>query len=232
MEPISNMFSSILNNEERHKHECIVYPASKLMGHVLRVMQKYGYVGEFEFVDDGRGGKFKIQLLGSVNDPLGTLEEDLSHLPVTLARKDDGIVITTIWPRKRELGMLGTAAAHIRNMLKGVTDGYRYELKSVYAHFPVTIKADEKNKEVRIENFTGEKTPRHAKILENVKVTVKGEDVVVEGSSLASVSQTAANIQNATKIKKKDLRVFLDGIYISGKGSLKAAVEEKKGGKK
>jgi len=128
--------------------------------------------------------------------------------------------------------MLGTAAAHIRNMLKGVTDGYRYELKSVYAHFPVTIKAYEKNKEVRIENFTGEKTPRHAKILENVKVTVKGEDVIVEGSSLASVSQTAANIQNATKIKKKDLRVFLDGIYISGKGSLKGAVEEKKGGKK
>ena len=68
MEPISNMFSSILNNERRHKHECIVYPASKLMGQVLRVMQKYGYVGEFEFVDDGRGGKFKIQLLGRVND--------------------------------------------------------------------------------------------------------------------------------------------------------------------
>src|SRR5438034_1596870 len=67
MEPISNMFSSILNNERRHKHECIVYPAAKLMGQVLRVMQKYGYVGEFEFVDDGRGGKVKIQLLGRVN---------------------------------------------------------------------------------------------------------------------------------------------------------------------
>ena len=62
------MFSSLLNNEKRHKHECIVYPASKLMGHVLRVMQKYGYVGEFEFIDDGRGGKFKVQLLGRIND--------------------------------------------------------------------------------------------------------------------------------------------------------------------
>src|SRR5436305_14355111 len=68
MEPISNMFSSILNNERRHKHECIVYPASKLMGQVLRVMQKYGYEGELEFVDDGRGGKVKIQLLGRVNN--------------------------------------------------------------------------------------------------------------------------------------------------------------------
>ncbi len=68
MEPLSNMFSSLLNNEKRHKHECIVYPASSLMGKVLRVMQKYGYVGEFEFVDDGRGGKFKVQLLGRIND--------------------------------------------------------------------------------------------------------------------------------------------------------------------
>src|SRR2546429_4627380 len=141
-----------------------------------------------------------------VKGPLGSLQEDLSHLPVSINVDDNKVRLETTWPRKRELGMLGTAAAHIRNMLKGVTDGYRYELKSVYAHFPVTIKADERNKEVRIENFTGEKTPRHAKILENVKVTVKGEDVVVEGSSLASVSQTAANIQNATKIKKKDLR--------------------------
>src|SRR5947199_10847769 len=68
MEPISNMFSAILNNERRHKHDCIVYPASKLMGQVLRVMQKYGYVSECEFVDDGRGGKFQIQLLGRVNN--------------------------------------------------------------------------------------------------------------------------------------------------------------------
>jgi small subunit ribosomal protein S8 len=68
MEPLSNMLSSILNNERRHKHECVVYPVSRLLGQVLRVMQKSGYVGEFEFVDDGRGGKFKVQLLGRIND--------------------------------------------------------------------------------------------------------------------------------------------------------------------
>src|SRR5260370_1395122 len=66
--------------------------------------------------------------------------------------------------------------------------------------------------------FTGEKTPRYAKIVEGVKVVVKGEDLSVEGIDLKSVSQTAANIQDSTKIKKKDLRVFLDGIYVSGKG--------------
>jgi len=64
---LSNALSTILNNERRHKRECVVWPASKLMGNVLRVMQKNGFVGEFEFVDDGRAGKFKVQLLGRIN---------------------------------------------------------------------------------------------------------------------------------------------------------------------
>ena len=153
-----------------------------------------------------------------VKGPLGSLQEDLSHLPVSINVNDNKVQLETSWPRKREIGMLGTAAAHVRNMLKGVTQGYRYELRTVYAHFPVTVKVDEKAKVLKIENFTGEKTPRYAKILEGVKVDVKGEDLSVEGIDLKSVSQTAANIQDSTKIKKKDLRVFLDGIYVSGKG--------------
>jgi len=153
-----------------------------------------------------------------VKGPLGSLQEDLSHLPVSINVNDNKVQLETTWPRKREIGMLGTAAAHVRNMLKGVTQGYRYELRTVYAHFPVTVKVDEKAKVLKIENFTGEKTPRYAKIIEGVKVNIKGEDLSVEGIDLKSVSQTAANIQDSTKIKKKDLRVFLDGIYVSGKG--------------
>ncbi len=163
-----------------------------------------------------------------VKGPLGALEEDLSHLPVTLTLDGNEVRLQTEWPRKREIGMLGTAAAHIRNMIKGVTRGYRYDLSTVYAHFPVTVKVDEKSRRLKIENFTGEKTPRYARILEGVKVAVKGEDISVEGIDLKSVSQTAANIQDSTKIKKKDLRVFLDGIYVSGKGDLQTAVKPAK----
>ena len=163
-----------------------------------------------------------------VKGPLGSLSEDLSHLPVSLSVSQGQVQLETVWPRKREIGMLGTAAAHVRNMIKGVTTGYRYELRTVYAHFPVTVKVDEKAKALKIENFTGEKTPRWAKILDGVKVAIKGEDISVEGIDLKSVSQTAANIQDSTKIKEKDLRVFLDGIYVSGKGPLQAAGSQKK----
>jgi len=67
MDPLSNALSTILNNELRNKRECIISPASKLIGQVLRVLQRNGYVGEFEFIDDGRSGKFRVQLMGRIN---------------------------------------------------------------------------------------------------------------------------------------------------------------------
>jgi len=67
LDPLANALSTLSNNERRHKRECIVWPASKLMGQVLRVMQKNGYIGEFEYIDDERSGKFRVQLLGRIN---------------------------------------------------------------------------------------------------------------------------------------------------------------------
>ncbi|RLG91078.1 MAG: 30S ribosomal protein S8 [Candidatus Hecatellales archaeon] len=66
-DPLANCLSTIMNNEMRNKRECIVFPASKLIGNVLKVIQRHGYIGEFEFIDDGRTGKFRIQLLGRIN---------------------------------------------------------------------------------------------------------------------------------------------------------------------
>ncbi len=67
MDTLTNGLITIINNETRNKRECIISPASKLLGRVLRIMQLNGYIGEFEFIDDGRQGKFKVQLLGRIN---------------------------------------------------------------------------------------------------------------------------------------------------------------------
>ena len=67
MDTLANGLTTIMNNESRNKRECVISPASKLLGRVLRVIQLNRYIGELEFVDDGRSGKFKIQLLGRVN---------------------------------------------------------------------------------------------------------------------------------------------------------------------
>ena len=159
-----------------------------------------------QLVIDGR----KIKATG----PKRTLEEDFSHMPVHFALDGGSLRVYSEWARKREVALVGTALAHVRNMVRGVTNGYTYKLKIVYAHFPVTVKVQDKERKLTIENFTGEKTPRTVRIVGSAKVKVVSDEVHVQGSRLQDVSQTAANIQNATKIKDKDQRVFLDGIYI------------------
>ncbi|KYH38720.1 MAG: small subunit ribosomal protein S8 [Candidatus Bathyarchaeota archaeon B23] len=67
-DPLANALTTIRNHEERRKKECIISPASKLIGKVLRIMQSKGYIGEIEYIDDGRAGKFRVQLFGRIND--------------------------------------------------------------------------------------------------------------------------------------------------------------------
>ena len=146
--------------------------------------------------------------------PKGTVQEDFSHLPVQFALEGQTLRVYAPWARKREVALVGTALAHVRNMVKGVTSGFTYKLKIVYAHFPVTVKINEKEKKLTIDNFTGEKTARVVKIVGSAKVKLASDEIHVQGVSLSDVSQTAANIQFGTKIPDKDQRVFLDGIYI------------------
>jgi large subunit ribosomal protein L6 len=142
----------------------------------------------------------------------GTLTQDFSHAPISIKKNGDVILIQTGWPRKKEVAVVGTISSHVKNMILGVTKGFTYKLKIVVSHFPITVKIEDGV--VLIENFTGERSPRKAKIVGDCKVKVEGEDVVVKGIDLEDVSQTAANIEQATKIKNKDPRVFLDGIYV------------------
>lgn len=142
----------------------------------------------------------------------GTLTRDFSHAAISLACDNRSIRVWAEWPRKKEASLVGTIYSHILNMITGVEKGFSYKLKIVFSHFPISVKIQDKY--VIIENFTGERKSRKAKIIGNVKVKVQGEDITVEGLNLEDVSQTAANIEQATKVKKKDPRVFLDGVYV------------------
>lgn len=142
----------------------------------------------------------------------GELVRDFSHAPINISLDDKTVTVQASWPRKKEAALVGTVRSHIQNMIKGVTTGFTYKLKIVFSHFPLTVNVQ--GKIFTIKNFTGERSPRKAKIMGETEVIIKGEDIIVQGISLEDVSQTAANIQNATKIKSKDPRVFLDGIYV------------------
>ncbi|MEM1588863.1 MAG: 50S ribosomal protein L6 [Candidatus Bathyarchaeia archaeon] len=148
----------------------------------------------------------------TVKGALGTLTRDFSYAPISMELQDKSLRIWANWPRKKESALVGTVYAHIKNMITGVRKGFTYKLKIVFSHFPISVKVQDNI--VLIENFTGERSPRKAKIVGNAKVRISGDDVIVQGISIEDVSQTAANIEQATKIRRKDPRVFLDGIYL------------------
>jgi large subunit ribosomal protein L6 len=144
-----------------------------------------------------------------VRGPKGEL---IRSFDVNMIRENNRIKIWALNPKRREAAKVKTIAAHIRNMMKGVKEGFTYKLKIVYVHFPISVKVE--GDRVIIQNFLGERKPREAKIVGNTKVTVKGDDIIVEGINIEDVGQTAANIQQATKTKEKDPRKFIDGIYV------------------
>lgn len=151
----------------------------------------------------------------TVTGPKGKITKDFAHSRLNIAL--EGVTITLEAPSKgkRLSATVGTIAAHIKNMFKGVTQGHSYNMKVIYAHFPITVKVAGKN--VLIENFMGERSKRVAKIVGNVKVSVQGEELTLEGVDKDEVGQTAANIHMAAHVKKMDPRVFQDGVYVSGR---------------
>jgi large subunit ribosomal protein L6 len=149
----------------------------------------------------------------AVKGKLGTVKKDFTKLPATITVEGNKVTIKPYGKRKRDLAVTNTARSIITSMVKGVEKGYTYKLKVIFAHFPISVKV--KGKQVHIENFFGERSPRVATIVgESTKVNIAGEDVLIQGPSLEDVSQTAANIELSTKIKDKDQRVFLDGLYV------------------
>lgn len=143
----------------------------------------------------------------------GTISKDIHKLPAVITIGDRIITIEPPGKRKRDLAITNTARSIINNMMKGVEKGFKYKLKIVFAHFPISVRV--KGKEIHVENFFGERSARISHIVgDTTKVNIVADDVVVEGPSLEDVSQTAANIESSTKVKGKDQRVFLDGLYI------------------
>ncbi len=151
-----------------------------------------------------------------VKGRIGKLKKDFTKLPATVTVEGNKITIKPYGTRKRDFAVTKTARSVIAAMIKGVEKGYTYKLKIIFAHFPISVKV--KGKEVHVENFYGERSARISQIMgDATKVSVVGEDVVIQGPSLEDVSQTAANIELSTKTKGKDQRVFLDGLYIYSK---------------
>ncbi len=149
----------------------------------------------------------------SVKGKLGTIKKDFTKLPAFLTIENNIVKIEPYGTRRKDFAISKTAQSIINNMIKGVQNGYKYRMKIVFAHFPITVKI--KDGKVHVENFFGERKARISNIVgDSTKVAIEGDDIVITGPHLEHVSQTAANIELSTRVKNKDQRVFLDGVYV------------------
>jgi large subunit ribosomal protein L6 len=152
----------------------------------------------------------------TVEGPNGSVTRRLWYPDVTVSVEDGSVVIEA--PEDSDAktrATVGTFESHIRNMFHGVTEGWTYEMEVFYAHFPMQVEVQ--GDEIVIENFLGERAPRRTPIRGDTQVEVDGEQLTLSGSDKEAVGQTAADIEQLTRVSDKDNRVFQDGVYITQK---------------
>ncbi len=151
-----------------------------------------------------------------IRGPKGQLERDFddprfNHI-IEMEKKDSKIIVKASEDKRLIKSLIGTMCAHMRNMMNGVTKGYSYTLKIVTTHFPITV--SQAGNDIQIKNFFGEKSMRVAKLVGQTHVRIDKDSIELTGIDIESVSQTAANIELACKLRRRDRRIFQDGIYI------------------
>merc|ERR1711985_14000 len=157
-----------------------------------------------------------------VSGPRGSLQKSFRHMSIDLYMPDEKTVKVEKWfAGSKELAVLKTCCSHIQNMIDGVTKGFEYRMKMVYAHFPTNVQIAGDKKSLDVVNSIGQKVKFHVKALDGVTMERNpgnNAEIIFQGNDIENVSGTCALINQSRAVKNKDIRKFLDGIYVSQKG--------------
>ena len=128
--------------------------------------------------------------------------------------KGDKIIVSSDRVRKIERRLFGTFKAHVRNMIKGLEDGFMFKLQVANVHFPMNVSFDKENNEFVVKNFLGEKKDRRIKLLEGTDVKIDKETIEITSHDIEKAGDAATRIEKGTKVRNKDRRIYQDGIFI------------------
>merc|ERR1712100_716955 len=157
-----------------------------------------------------------------ITGPRGVLTKSFRHMSVDMYMPSPKEIKVEKWfASSKELSVIKTTCSHIQNMIDGVTKGFKYRMKMVYAHFPTNAQISNKGDSVDIVNFIGQKVKFHIDAIgDKTKIErdpKENTQLLISGNDIESVSRTCALISQSCAVKKKDIRKFLDGIYVSNK---------------
>ena len=168
---------------------------------------------ELEIPDDVSAEMDHLEL--TIEGSNGRVTRRLWYPDVSVTVEDGSVAIESDEDDAKTMSTLGTFESHVRNMIHGVSEGWEYEMEVFYSHFPMQV--DVEGDEVVIENFLGERAPRRTAIHGDTDVQVDEETITLHGPDVEAVGQTAADIEQLTRVQDKDVRVFQDGVYITQK---------------
>ncbi|QLG72460.1 hypothetical protein HG535_0D01680 [Zygotorulaspora mrakii] len=184
---------------------------------------KYIQTEQFIEIPEGVTVNIKSRVV-KVTGPRGTLVKNLKHIDVTFTKLSSKQIKVAVHNGDRKhVAALRTVKSLVDNLITGVTKGYKYKMRYVYAHFPINVNVVDKDskKFVEIRNYLGDKKVRLVPVREGVDIEFSAnqkDEIVLSGNSVEDVSQNAADIQQICRARNKDIRKFLDGIYVSEKG--------------
>jgi large subunit ribosomal protein L6 len=170
---------------------------------------------ELPIPDDVSAEKDHLDL--TVEGPNGAVTRRLWYPDVSVSVEDGAVVIESENEDAQTAATVGTFESHVQNMFHGVTEGWEYHLEVFYSHFPMQV--DVEGDEIVISNFLGERAPRQTPVRGNTEIEIDGEQITLSGPDIEAVGQTAADIEQLTRVTDKDTRVFQDGVYITEKPS-------------
>lgn len=164
----------------------------------------------------------------TVTGPRGTLTRAFKGVNFAANMLSKDAMRVDMWFGNRlQTACLRTTTSHIENMITGVTKGFCYKMRFAYAHFPINVSLSKDAASgaptVEIRNFLGERRVRRVSMLNGVSIvrsTATKDELVLEGNDVEKVSGSAALIHESCLVKRKDIRKFLDGMYVSEKGTI------------
>lgn len=158
----------------------------------------------------------------TVTGPRGTLTRSFKHVNLDLTMVSASKLRIDLWfGTRKQTATIRTISTHIKNMCIGVTQGYLYKMRFVYSHFPINVTVNQRTVEIR--NFLGDKLVRRVPLIDGVEYVRTADvkdQIELSGNDISTVSLCAARIRQSCSVKKKDLRKFLDGIFVSSKGPI------------
>ncbi|GCA61944.1 ribosomal protein L6 [Kipferlia bialata] len=158
-----------------------------------------------------------------VTGPRGVVERNFKHTSLEMTLEGNTVSVSSWFSRKRDAALCRTIISHIENMVTGVTKGFRYKMRLVYAHFPITANVCDAGARIELRNFYHETKIRSVPMLPGVTISISTtpkDELVLEGNDIENVSLSAALINQSMKCANKDGRKFLDGAYVSFRGTM------------